>query len=282
MGGPFWTVPELLFEKKELIPALQQLLIQYRTHCINLSRGLYYRKKIDLKEDLIKHTKGLQVRAVWKEKVMLGDEDLLRKLECYIKKLANEWAEKSDALFISEFGLQARLLNLLWNDPELWFEVPLEQDSLVVRLPVAYGEWYASYGKKSDKKFDVALLEQSTIEKWAKWPDGIRWSGSGYPERAAKLPVLAAIEIKDKVYPWSAAVSDDLDKLKHCIDAGQVKNGYLIVFYPADKPSAAKKIEEIAQSHQRLWGNRHIKICFCPCNNRGVKPRWLPKSGVNE
>jgi len=26
-GGPFWTVPELLFEKKELIPALQQLLV---------------------------------------------------------------------------------------------------------------------------------------------------------------------------------------------------------------------------------------------------------------
>ncbi|MDP2730828.1 MAG: hypothetical protein Q8O55_10160 [Dehalococcoidales bacterium] len=27
-GGPFGTVPELLFEKKGLIPALQQLLVQ--------------------------------------------------------------------------------------------------------------------------------------------------------------------------------------------------------------------------------------------------------------
>ena len=26
-GGPFGTVPELLFEKKELIPALHQLLV---------------------------------------------------------------------------------------------------------------------------------------------------------------------------------------------------------------------------------------------------------------
>ena len=26
-GGPWGTVPELLFEKKELIPALQQLLV---------------------------------------------------------------------------------------------------------------------------------------------------------------------------------------------------------------------------------------------------------------
>jgi len=26
-GGPLWTVPELLFESKKLIPALQQLLI---------------------------------------------------------------------------------------------------------------------------------------------------------------------------------------------------------------------------------------------------------------
>jgi len=29
LGGPFWTVPELLFEKKELVPALQELLISY-------------------------------------------------------------------------------------------------------------------------------------------------------------------------------------------------------------------------------------------------------------
>jgi len=28
-GGPWLTVPELLFEKKQLIPTLQQLLISY-------------------------------------------------------------------------------------------------------------------------------------------------------------------------------------------------------------------------------------------------------------
>jgi hypothetical protein len=27
-GGPVWTVPELVFEKKGLIPALQRLLVQ--------------------------------------------------------------------------------------------------------------------------------------------------------------------------------------------------------------------------------------------------------------
>ena len=27
LGGPLWTVPELFFEKKQLIPALQRLLI---------------------------------------------------------------------------------------------------------------------------------------------------------------------------------------------------------------------------------------------------------------
>jgi hypothetical protein len=27
-GGPFWTAPELVFESKKLIPALQQLLIE--------------------------------------------------------------------------------------------------------------------------------------------------------------------------------------------------------------------------------------------------------------
>jgi hypothetical protein len=27
IGGPFGTVPELLFEKKQLIPALQQLFV---------------------------------------------------------------------------------------------------------------------------------------------------------------------------------------------------------------------------------------------------------------
>jgi len=30
-GGPWGTVPELLFEKKELIPMLQQFLISYHT-----------------------------------------------------------------------------------------------------------------------------------------------------------------------------------------------------------------------------------------------------------
>lgn len=29
-GGPVWTVPELVFEKKQLIPALQQLVLSYR------------------------------------------------------------------------------------------------------------------------------------------------------------------------------------------------------------------------------------------------------------
>jgi len=28
-GGPLWTVPELVFEKKWLIPALQQLITAY-------------------------------------------------------------------------------------------------------------------------------------------------------------------------------------------------------------------------------------------------------------
>jgi hypothetical protein len=30
-GRPFGTVPELFFEKKQLIPALQQLLVSYST-----------------------------------------------------------------------------------------------------------------------------------------------------------------------------------------------------------------------------------------------------------
>jgi hypothetical protein len=28
-SGPYWTVPELLFEKKGLIPAIQQLLVSH-------------------------------------------------------------------------------------------------------------------------------------------------------------------------------------------------------------------------------------------------------------
>ena len=30
LGGPFWTVPELLFERKKLIPALLQLLTAFQ------------------------------------------------------------------------------------------------------------------------------------------------------------------------------------------------------------------------------------------------------------
>jgi len=31
-SGPVWTVPELFFEKKQLIPALQQLLVTSLQH----------------------------------------------------------------------------------------------------------------------------------------------------------------------------------------------------------------------------------------------------------
>ena len=34
-GGPFGTVPELLFERKQLIPALQELLVSYCTMTMN-------------------------------------------------------------------------------------------------------------------------------------------------------------------------------------------------------------------------------------------------------
>ena len=37
-GGPFWTVPELLFESKKLIPGLQQLLID-RAYILYVHRG---------------------------------------------------------------------------------------------------------------------------------------------------------------------------------------------------------------------------------------------------
>jgi len=30
-GGPLWAVPELVFEGRKLIPAVQQLLIEYHT-----------------------------------------------------------------------------------------------------------------------------------------------------------------------------------------------------------------------------------------------------------
>jgi len=39
-GGPWGTVPELLFEKKRLIPALQRLLISYVSlDCKNSFQG---------------------------------------------------------------------------------------------------------------------------------------------------------------------------------------------------------------------------------------------------
>ena len=57
---------------------------------------------------------------------------------------------------------------------------------------------------------------------------------------------------------------------------GQVEYGYLIVFYPADKRSAAGKVAQIARSYQSLWGGRNIKVCFCPCNDSALKPIWVP------
>lgn len=202
---------------------------------------------------------------------MLGDADILGKLEKSIEMLASEWAERSDALFVSEFSLQARLFALLWNDEDLWFEISLKPENNVVHLPCVYGEWYAAFGKERDKRFDIALLNKSSVEEWA---NNVRWQDY-YPEKAAKLPVLAAIEIKDEIYAWGSWAEDDINKLIYCMDIGQVQHGYFIIFYPADKPSAAKKIKEITLSRKSLWGSRKIKVCFCPCNSSNMKPTWV-------
>jgi len=33
IGSPHWKLPELFFEKKELIPSLQQLIVSQSGHC---------------------------------------------------------------------------------------------------------------------------------------------------------------------------------------------------------------------------------------------------------
>ena len=38
-GGPWLTVPELLFEKKQLIPALQELLSVRASECLDAARA---------------------------------------------------------------------------------------------------------------------------------------------------------------------------------------------------------------------------------------------------
>jgi hypothetical protein len=198
---------------------------------------------------------------------MQEKEDYLMKLEDCIERVGHEWTNVSDARFISEYSLKARLISLLWEDPELWFKVPLKRGGPVGQLPSAYAEWYATEGEK----FDLAVLEQSTVEIWAA---DIRWLPR-YAQRAAQLPVLAAIEVKPTVrHPWSKKAEEDLDKLMKGIDAGQVKYGYLFIYYDA-KTTTAGEIEEVVRHCQEHRGSSDVKIYLSPCENPNISPRWI-------
>jgi len=202
------------------------------------------------------------------------EPQLLRKLESYIEMLGKEFAEKSDARFIGEFSLQAELAHILWKDKKLWCRVPLDRSGPVVELPRFYAEWYAA----GNKRFDFALLDRSTIKEWS---TRIRHILPGFHEEAAKLPVLAAIEIKGKDYisPWREEIRKDLDKLIKSIEEGQVKHGYLLIFYDALKHTPNWKAFEayIAGMRKELEGqiDKDLKVYYASCGNPSIPARWI-------
>lgn len=213
---------------------------------------------------------------------MSNEAQLLEKLESCVKRVGEEWAEKSDARFIGEFSLQAELVHLLWTDRELWFRTPLEEAGPSVELPLVYTEWYAI----ENKRFDLALLPQSTIEKWRK---NIRYIDR-YHEEAAKLPVLSAVEVKcrDRPWikksiglPWCEKIEEDFDKLIMNMTNGRVKHGYLLIFYNARMyPPNWSRIE--AHCEQRFVRlnlkdvkDKDLNIYFASCEEPSIPARWL-------
>ncbi len=138
---------------------------------------------------------------------MADEEELLQKLRNCIEQVGGEYTRQSDARFISEFSLKAELAHLLWMDKELWAKVPIEKGGIPEEIPLVFIEWYAAVGKK----FDLALLSPQTIEEWA---TDIRNIVPGYPKEAAKLSVLAVIEVKGKGVPWHEEIREDINKIK--------------------------------------------------------------------
>ncbi|GAF73633.1 unnamed protein product [marine sediment metagenome] len=83
----------------------------------------------------------------------------------------------------------------------MWAWVTIQEGRLELQLPVAYAEWYAVNGKK----YDATLLDKTMIEEWAL---RIRHVCPGYNEKTARLPVLAAVELKSQGHPklWTKSL----------------------------------------------------------------------------
>lgn len=205
---------------------------------------------------------------------MVSEVELLEKLEHCIQCVGEEWSEQSDARFISERSQQTELLRLLWQEEQLWVWVTIQEGRPELQLPIAYAEWYAVNGKK----YDVALLDKTTIEEWVL---RIRYVYPGYSEEAARLPVLAAVELKSQGHPqlWTKLLARDLDKLVRGLAAKQVRYGYFVVFYDARKyPLPAEAIRAyVAGRRKELDAAKrdNLKIYLAACGDPSVQSEWV-------
>lgn len=206
---------------------------------------------------------------------MVTQGDALGKLKNCVDALGDEWAAKSDGMFVNEYGLQSRLAGLLWSDKDLWFrDVLLKYGQAgAADFPAVYREWYAAFGAKGGN-VDIAILVRSSVTEWVA---AIRHYKSGYARAARELPVLAGVQIKSCIgaASFNSSVREDLDNL---LVAAKIEYRCQLIFYNGTMPRERKIVEGIVRDYLPRIRGQNIYIYLCPSDDPLAKPKWLPVS----
>lgn len=197
-----------------------------------------------------------------------------------IEILGSEWHDMSDARFWNEADARARLLWLLCEAPNLVAEVSdLQCGGKVWKIPLAHAECLGARDRGGlQGAFDIVVFAPDSIQKYVR----IRWDPYGWQEEVRRLPVLAAIELKDEGKPWSPNIEKDLDKLLQRMQNDPIQQGYLILLYDAEKyPLLWDDVSRsIKEGRDRYSRKPNVRVYFSPWSRRPVEPKWIDIDSV--
>ncbi len=198
-------------------------------------------------------------------------------LEKCIEQVGTEWGTMEDVGFFYETDLQSRLLGILWEDRYLRTSVTLGPLATKVEIPLAHTECLSAKGRKlvHQGPFDIVVFDDLSIHKFAIQTRHL----PNWQEELRKLHALAAVEIKSKNCDiWNDNIESDLDKLVERIGVDPIEQGYLLIFYDANKKqklslSAIKPI--VSQKRKQLPDGKEVKLFFAPCCVASLYPTWI-------
>ena len=228
-----------------------------------------------------------------------GQQNLIRILVRCIEQVGEEFRHQgADERFWKEADYVSRLFGVLWEDPAMYG--PALGPEYGSNIPLVHREVPTKIPSGEKRKFyDLALFDGENACKAATVdvPSGDGWQD----ELAKNRKILVAVEVK--ICWWNLSTSahwveghsgfkDDIKKLIDNIKAGQVKQGYVLVFCAArEHPKAngkrppypwSKMVGNVAWLHGEwniLCRNEceNIYIYYVTDHPDDAEQHWIPK-----